>query len=283
MKNFINTTLNSPPRPLSTTTYISVLLGGLPIHIISIVFWISTLLLVQITLNSELIHSLTAWEQTEGVLIDIIELDTDEDEDRLFEYTASYIVKGESYHTTSLGGVQPYLVNGVSLVAIEYKADNPSIARLKNTHLEYHSTAAGIIVLIIFLIDFILLSFFLIKRNKLIYLLEKGNATRGVLTKSMATNTSINEETVYAYEFTFHHNGKKFKAKGNTHHYNRVENEDSELILYQEENPKNAIIYDIYSFFPSINNHGEIIPASFSDILPAVFINGLGFFFVFIF
>ncbi|MEO0474317.1 MAG: hypothetical protein AAF206_32210 [Bacteroidota bacterium] len=104
-----------------------------------------------------------------------------------------------------------------------------------------------------------LFAFFSMRRNwKAILLLHQGQTARGKLVDKQATNTKINDQTVYEYSFAFKTpDGQKHIAKGKTHHTHLLEDEETEFLLYMADDPDNAMMYDAIPHAPRILPSGE--------------------------
>lgn len=92
---------------------------------------------------------------------------------------------------------------------------------------------------------------------RLLQLLRQGQLTRGVLKNKKATQTEINDQTVYAYDFEFHHRGQIHIAKGRSHKTHLLEDEEHERILFLPSDPSYNIVYDAYPYAPKISKQGD--------------------------
>ena len=106
----------------------------------------------------------------------------------------------------------------------------------------------------------------LMQNRKALYLLRFGRSTRGHMVSCQRTNTSINDDYVYAYEFEFEVGRKKYIAHCKTHLTEVVEDEEREIILYMDYNPSKNVVYDAMSGAPQITNDGRLVQSSVSAI-----------------
>lgn len=249
-----------PARYISWITKLRVLSGGAGVFITSIVFWLVLAITNNIIWDSELMLLGTKWQKGEAVLMMKEVFESEDDEGNVsysYEYTINYKA-GESSYSSICYSSSDLLYNLEEVVPIEYNLSNPQFARMPRTTSMPYGTVAGVVSLFFLLITSSLLAYFLNKNRKLLHLLEYGALAKGTLHSSKATNTSINEQTVYEYTFKFEVNGHTHFVKGKTHLYNSVEDEEYEKILYEIEAPDYAAICDISPYLPKIENSGEL-------------------------
>lgn len=266
-------------RSVSLITKLRVLSGGAGVHITSGIFWLVFCIASVIILDSELML-VGEWETTEGVLSFMEEFESEDDDGNVsysYEYTINYRVGVEGYSAVCYSGSNyGYTIDAT--IPIEYNVNKPRFARIKGTTATPYGKIEAVIFLIILLIVSVVLAYFLNKNRKLLHLLEYGALARGKLHASEATNTSINEQTVYEYTFKFEVDGQKHLVKGRTHLYDNVEDEEYEKILYEVHDPTMATICDISPYLPKIENSGELSKqASVFSILGYTAITIVGF------
>jgi hypothetical protein len=267
-------------RRVSWITKLRVLSGGAGAHITSVIFWIILAITSSIVLDSELMLIGDEWATTEGVLMDREVVESEDDDGNVsysYEYTINYKVGAESYSTVCYSGTDnSYKIE--SAIVVEYNVNKPRFGRLLGTYSMPYGRVTPIIFLVILTITSVVLAYFLNKNRKLLHLLEYGALARGKLHASEATNTSINEQTVYEYTFKFEADGQEYFVKGKTHLYDNVEDEEYEKILYEVHDPSMATICDISPYLPKIENSGELIKqASIFSILGYTAITVIGF------
>lgn len=119
-----------------------------------------------------------------------------------------------------------------------------------------------------------------------IRLLKIGTFTRGKLLSKVGTNqyVKINNTTypVYSYTFEFEHLGKLHQATCKTHVIAPLEDEETEIILYDHLHPDRNMVYDSMPYVPKIDQHGWLKPLPITSgwvfIAPLItfFINSVG-------
>lgn len=249
-----------PTRYVSWITRLRVLSGGAGVHFASIVFWLVLAIANAIVWDSELMLWGTEWQQGEAVLMTKEVFESEDDDGDIsysYEYTINYKVGEKSYSNVCHSSYDlSYKIEDT--VPIEYNVSKPQFARMPKTTSMPYGTVVGVVCLVLLLLVGTLLAYFLNKNRKLLHLLEYGVLTRGTLHAAVATNTSINEQTVYEYTFKFEVDGHTHFVKGKTHLYDNVEDEEYEKILYELEHPEYAAICDISPYLPKIENSGEL-------------------------
>lgn len=240
----MQTTVN---RTISIFTAIKVLFGGATVQIASLVFWIIASGLLGYISNYgtgiNLGHG--AWTPTQGLYVGGEYTNVTVNDEPIFAYYFSYSVNEQSYQGVS------YDYSGKlekeAIVDVEYRANRPAQARIKGMD---ESPTGHWLMWIFALVSLVPLSilFWGFRQNqKYLYLLKKGGMAQGTYLRSTPTNTSINEQTVYKYEFSFEVNGKTYTATCKTHLYDRVEDEETETILYDPRDPSYNMVSDAIS------------------------------------
>lgn len=164
--------------------------------------------------------------------------------------------RGESYTT----GQQFSVGNDVT---IEYLRDNPEISRIQGTRSGTFGPWVFCFVLIFPAVGlgFIIISVLMgIKGN---HLLKHGQVTTGKLISKEATNTRINNQTVYKLTFEFTaDNGLRYETSARSHRPYNLEDEDAEQIVYDPANPHHAVLVDNLPGAPDIDEFGQIYVAN---------------------
>ncbi|MFN0203313.1 MAG: hypothetical protein ACKVTZ_17430 [Bacteroidia bacterium] len=115
---------------------------------------------------------------------------------------------------------------------------------------------------------------------KALQLLQYGVFTTGTLKQRDYTNTKINNVPVIKFTFEFRVNNLPYEVIGKTHEHNLL-TEQTERIIYNPENPKFSILYDLIPNAPKLidNSQLEPVPAyrAYLLILPAIALAGLYF------
>lgn len=261
MKNILDydTLRERPPRYLSIFTGINVLFGGFYVQFGSIFFWFGMIFLLVFGGQSDIKHWFSAdgeWIQTEGVLLEINKTSSEINEEYVYEYVFSYNAEGQSF-----SGKSNATFNGEqegTLVNVEYKSDQPLRSRIVGMTSEIFPAWIALIVLIFPAIGFGFLFFGFKENIKALRLLRNGIFTRGKMKSYEATNTRINDQTVYAYKFEFLANNKTYLAECKTHLTAKIEDEETEKILYDKADPSFNLVYDAMGAAPEIDRFGKV-------------------------
>lgn len=160
--------------------------------------------------------------------------------------------EGRSYATGS------YQEEGAR-VTVEYLGGDPATSRIQGSR----GTPGGIVVLVTFLFPAIGLIFAAIgfRRGWRAYrLLTIGRLARGMLASKEATNTRVNNQPVMKLTFTFDADGGgSFEAVGKSHAPDRMEDEETELIIYDPSEPARAAVLDEFGCQPRADGRGAFI------------------------
>ncbi|MGH1335429.1 MAG: DUF3592 domain-containing protein [Aureispira sp.] len=250
------------PRELSLLTQIKVFFGGAIFQIGAGIFWFGLPFSLVFVLESEVVHLFQfdgAWIKTEGVLQELEETNSSVNDEPIYRYHFSYNVDGQSYQGYSSAVYKPEYntVNAEKVVPVEYKEQN--IGRARIVGMRQQTFSAWIALILLFPLVGAILYLWGIKANyKALRLLKIGKVAYGRLLRATATNTSINEETVYQYEFGFEVEGRSYIAKAETHLTTVLEDEEEELILYNENNPEESLVYDSISSINKLDIEGNV-------------------------
>ena len=106
-------------------------------------------------------------------------------------------------------------------------------------------------------------------------LLRDGICTTGVLKHQRATNTTVNNRRVYELEFEFTaRDGRRCLAKARTSMTERLLDEREEPLLYNPENPDDAVMLDEAPSRPRFDESGALVGRPVAALL-AMFIPAL--------
>lgn len=275
-----------PPRRFSLPTKLAIIFGGALQQMGwafggfgMIFFWV-------FVMNSEARYLLAfdgQWVDTDGTISNISTTNSEVNDQVIFAYKFTYNVKGRVMEGTSYGpSSREYEVN--SPVAVEYKSRNPERVRIE----KMSSSIFPVWVIFVCIFPIIGLAFIfsgLYSNLKALRMLVYGKFTKGKLVNKIPTNTQINNQTVFKYEFEFEVEGQRHIARCQTYQGWKVEDEEMEIILYEPRAPKNSIVYDAVDTVPEINPRGELEPVKAFHltllILPslAIGINAILFYF----
>ncbi|MEA3452569.1 MAG: hypothetical protein U9Q83_11810 [Bacteroidota bacterium] len=94
-------------------------------------------------------------------------------------------------------------------------------------------------------IGFLMLFFGIKKRLRYLNILQVGRVTFGVYNRRETTGSSVNEQAVFRLFFDFKaDDGNMYQAHGETHKTYRLEDEQLEPLVFNPENPSEAIMID---------------------------------------
>lgn len=251
----------NPPRRFNLPTKLAIIFGGTLQQMGwafggfgMIFFWV-------FVMNSEARYLLAfdgEWVAADGIINNISTTNSEVNDRVIFAYDFTYNVKGRVLEGTSYGpSSREYEVN--SPVAVEYKSRNPKRVRINK--MSSSIFPLGVIFVCIFpIIGFSFVFIGLYYNLKALRMFVYGKFTKGTLLNKIPTNTQINNQTVFKYEFEFEVAGQKHIAKCRTHQGWKVEDEEMEIILYEPNHPENSIVYDSVAAAPEINPRGELEP-----------------------
>ncbi|MBR9921180.1 MAG: DUF3592 domain-containing protein [Bacteroidetes bacterium] len=180
----------------------------------------------------------------------------------IYRYTYTYIHDFREYEGVSYGK-NPSVKEGDEIQVI-YSIKHPERSYMEGTRRAMFNGW----VLFVFLFPLIGLIFIVLAIRKNVHflrMLRYGRATSGKLVKKEGTNASVTindtKYPVFAYTFEFQHAGKTYSAKAKTHVTERLEDEEREIILYDELNPEANMLFDAVSGAPRIDAQGYFRPA----------------------
>ena len=134
---------------------------------------------------------------------------------------------------------------GTNAVPIEYLIEEPAISRIRGMR-------SGIIspVFVLFLIPlFGITGFFLFrgirKVNYILIVLSSGEMTYGKFIDEQATSTRINRQRVMICTFEYAVSGTTYRVRERTHVPELVKDESREKILYNTNDPSQALLFDL--------------------------------------
>lgn len=155
-----------------------------------------------------------------------------------FSDSRGVVHQGMSY---TLGAV--YAPDGP--VSIEYRADDPKTSRIVGARTSPAPIWVLLIIIIFPTIGVVFLFSGLREGIRRTSLLGSGKLARGKLTSKSPTNTSIKNQQVFKFEFEFEaEDGSRHIAVARTHETQRLQNEETEQVLYHPRNPARSCVVD---------------------------------------
>ena len=165
-------------------------------------------------------------------------------EEEVYKYSFTYNTPdGGTYSNVGYSTGQ-YYGEGDTII-VRYKSNKPSISKAEELRESSFPPIVSLFTLIFPLIGLIMFFFGAKKSLNSIRILKIGEVAYGIFLHKEPTNTKINEQTVYklTFEFTAKDN-KTYKTISKTHKYQRLLDEEKEKLVYDPNNPENAVLLD---------------------------------------
>jgi len=178
---------------------------------------------------------------TSGEVIKVEGTNSYSNDVQIFEYFYRYTVQGKIYENSSFATGKSNFAN----LKIQYLKESPEISRISGMN-SGNFPVWILLFLSVFPIIGILMIFFGIKK-RLVYLriLQVGKVTFGIYKRRETTGSSVNEQAVYRLFFDFiADDGKTYQAHGETHNTYKLEDEQFEPLVFNPQNPSEAIMID---------------------------------------
>ncbi len=199
------------------------------------------------------------WKEVPGKLVTAEPTNSAVNEEVVYQNLHAFELDGQRYTGKSFTVGADY--SGGEDVTIRYDAKNPTDSHVAGSR----RAVFPAFVLFVLIFPLVGLAFIVhaIRQNlRAIKLLEIGSFTRGKKTTKESTNSAvkINNRTypVYKYGFEFEAGGKCHTATCKTHQAWLVEDEEREIILYDQFNPDFNVVYDAAGNMPRITEQGTL-------------------------
>ncbi len=254
-----------PPRRLDLVTQAIMLFGDMASQVGWLLFAVGSVFFWTVAVNSEarllLEERNINWEDKAGVILSADTTGRQENGLPIWKYKHSVAVDGQRYLGESYSVGKKFDTGQIAY--IRYDAADPRnnfiIGLRRNA---FSSKADWFLLVPLFGILLLLLP---LKRNlRFIRLLKIGDFTRGKLVNKYPTGESIKKGgTVmpeFGYSFEFEHEGIKYLANCRTHETYKVEDEETEIVLYDRYRPHFNLVYDAVPNVPRINEEGKLEP-----------------------
>ncbi len=181
-------------------------------------------------------------KQTDGTITDVFSTNASIDDRNVRAYHFTFTYNGTAYNNISYSTSARYTKG--SAVNVEFEPDHPLIARIEGMDMK----PFGLELIFVYLFPVTGLCFIVVafrKKLRNIHALRYGHMTRGRLVNKTDTGAVINNRHVIDCHFTFKDmNGNEFTAIGSTHKPELVEDEAEERIIYDPDDPANAVVVD---------------------------------------
>lgn len=217
------------------------------------------------------------WREISGTVERADSTNSIEKRQRIWKFTHSFWLDNEKFHGTSYAIGKKF--DKGQTVYIHYDAAAPKASFIIGNRRSQYSWRVNLLLLIPLLgLVFVL---YPVRQNfRFLKVLKIGDFTRGKLVEKHATRQTVRngsiELPVFTYRFEFGHEGVIYHATCRTHHTNLVEDEETEIILFDKYNPTNNLVYDAVPNVPAIDDEGKMLPIdrwkAWALFLPAFFL-----------
>lgn len=256
-----------PPRKLTWFSKLILLCNDIAsqsgwalIAIGSIVFW-TTIIRSEVKYWFE-DHSLI-WEEKAGVILESDATGSTENKVPIWSYKHSFNLNREIYKGLSYSVGKKF--DSGQIAFIRYDSENPLTNYIIGMRRSQFSWRVNLLLLIP-LLGVILLVGPIRHNLKVLKLLEIGDFTRGKLVSKEITKHSVKkggiDRPVFKYHFEFKHNDAIYQSACRTHRIDSVEDEETEIVLFDKYNPSFNLVYDSILHAPEINAEGNMMQVS---------------------
>lgn len=253
--------LAAPPRAVPLPLRLQALFGGFLNLFGWIFFGFGLIFFWAFGMNTDLsgLYRFSGELETEsGVVVESRETGASENERRVYAHEYSFQHQGEHYQGVSYTTGQQ-LPEGAQ-VEVEFPAGSPEVSRIRGMR----RGMFGAPVLFVVIFPFIGLCFVAVGLRRGLSaarLLRIGELAFGTLASKEATNTRVNNQTVYKLTFDFTtRDGRRARAVARSHQPQHLEDEAREAIFYDPQNPEKAVLFDSLPGSPRITSSGTFDP-----------------------
>ena len=242
----ISRTYSSNTREISLWMKIMIWFSDV-LNVIGLVFFLFSIpfVLVFVFLSSSSPTSFYENDPTvKGAISDIRSTNSSVNEETVYEYEYSYSTPDGGEHI-GIGYANGSELGVGDEIDVKYKRDNQELSEVDSLRDSEFPGWIGFIVLIFPLIGIAMLYFGTKKTINAIRILSYGEIAHGKYLTMEATNTKINNKTVYdlTFEFTAKDNNV-YKTHAKTHKYQNLQDDEFEKLVYDRDDPENAVLID---------------------------------------
>lgn len=237
-----NTYLNPAPRKLDIFAIVSIFFEGTLKQFFWLFFGFGSLLFWIIGSQADMsfLFYYGDIERSDGIIQHIEQTNYYSNDEAVYKYFYSFTDKEGVFREDVSYSTSDYLDVETS-VTVEYPEGKPYLSRIKGFRRSPFGPF-GIIIIIFPGIALVFLYFSIRKSFKRLKLLKNGELAFGVLKRREATNTRINNKTVYKLTFQFlTKNDENIRFIEKTHRTDLIKDNDDEPIIYNSLNPKEAV------------------------------------------
>lgn len=252
-----------PPRRLDVVTQAILLFGDMASQVGWLLVAMGSMFFWTVAVNSEarlLVEERGIdWQSKAGFVIAADSTKAVEGNKRIWKYSHSFGLDGQRYLGESYSVGKKF--DAHQIVFILYDPANPHKNYITGLRRNAFSSKSDWF-LVIPLFGFLLLLLPIKGNLRIIRLLKIGDFTRGKLVNKYATGETIRRGgTVmpeFRYSFEFGHQGVKYLANCRTHETDKVEDEETEIVLFDRYQPTFNLVYDAVQNVPNINEDGNM-------------------------
>ncbi|HHM21943.1 MAG TPA: hypothetical protein ENJ20_07950 [Bacteroidetes bacterium] len=254
-----------PPRRLDLITQAILLFGDVASQVGWLLLAMGSVFFWTIATNSEarllLEERNVEWQSKPGFVIAADPTGLVENGQQIWKYRYSFGLNGRRYFGESYSVGKKF--DPRQTVFIRYDAGHPGRNYIIGLRRFAHSSKADWFLLVP-LFGLLLLVLPLRENLRVVRLLKIGDFTRGRLVNKYPTGETIRKGgTVmpeFRYSFEFEYKGVKYLANCRTHETDKVEDEETEIVLFNRYEPTFNLVYDAVPNMPHINEEGKMAP-----------------------
>lgn len=199
------------------------------------------------------------WQEKAGVILAADSLDAQEGGQHIWKYRHSFALEGRRFLGESYSVGKKF--DAGQIAYIRYDASRPGVNNIIGLRRSPYSWRVNLLLLIPALGGVFVL--YPLRQNlRFLRLLKIGDFARGRLVEKNTTGRSLrrggSEHPVLKYRFEFQHNGALFNATCQTSHTNLVEDESTEIILFDRYHPIRNLVFDAVPNAPVISEDGKL-------------------------
>lgn len=275
--------LAKPPRHVPFDVNVKARLGGFLQQFGWVFFTFGMLFVVLFVSHGNLAQAVAkelafrgAHATVQGVVTRAEETNAEENEQDVVLFFFEYEVEGQKFFGECYFTGWRY--DEGDSVKVVYSPEDPGLAKIVDGRWSHFSIWVGLLVFLFPGIGLALVLSSLPNCNRSAKLLKYGRLSYGEMVSKEATNTQINEQTVFEFTFKFkaESTGREHLVKSRTHVTSNLEDEEFEPILYLANQPEQAVLFDNLPGNPSVTPQGQLKGGNPLGALAYLFLPVLG-------
>lgn len=256
---------DKPPRSLDIFTQAVILFGGFNVQFGLGFVAFGSIFVWAFGMNSEAItffEKKADWVEHFAVVERMENTNASENNQTIYKCHYKYIVDATEY--SGKGYTLSYSIQEGSEIRILYNKNQVDKSKMKDGRTQPFPWWVVLIVFIFPLSGTLLAVFGISKNINALKLFKQGYFTKGVMQSKVSTGGSITIDNrrypIHDYEFTFEVEGKTYIGSCRTHLAEKVEDEEEEIILYDQFYPESNVVFDSIGNAPAISDYGNFVP-----------------------